>query len=494
MRIASDFDKRSVFNEQCRLSQEYDGKSPRRTNHVTSKTILIGLGGTGARVAEAALMLSMAGVGPSSLSVMLIDSDGAHGNGERTAQALTRYHRFRQLWSSGAHGIDYSADDAPDLGRAAVEPILPQGRWQWSPPPECASLSVLADGVPKPLLDALFLPNAKEAQRQVQHGLGGRAHVGAAVFGGLFADAANPVVRCLREAMVDGASIVMVGSGFGGSSVGAMMALHATLRDTARRGGSIGAMLLPPYFDNGEDFADLRLRQQLAVRSLMASGVAMLPTAATGVTELPHHGRSGRGQCNPSMVEELTASARILAHLSGAESDAHLPSGTLNSLRHLIRLSHFSLYETQVRLRAKGGIFTGNWAMALAGKFDPSLAGEHINLLADISRRVLEWAGSVEIMAGEGAPNLGWHIAPMGRNAMPITDAPRQGVQMIHPASLTPAQIAAAFDHLIDADTGQPNFSSIAHRLRRKPTVAGHNGMARALVAAHRVLGEGGAL
>ncbi len=440
-------------------------------------------------------MLCMAGLGPSALSIMLIDSDGAHGNGERTAQALTRYHRFWQFWSGGAHGIDYSADDAPDLGRVAVEPILPHGRWQWSPPPESASLSVLADGMPKPLLDSLFLPNAKEAQRQVQHGLGGRAHVGAAVFGGLFADAGNPVVRCLREAMADGASIVMVGSGFGGTSVGAMMALHAALREAARRGGSIGAMLLPPYFDNGEDSADLRLRSQLAERSLISAGVHLLPMTAAGVTELPHHGRSGRAQSNPSMVEELSAAAQILAHLSGEESGADLPFGALNSLRHLIRFSHFNLYETQVRLRAKGGIFTGNWAMALAGKFDPSLAGEHINLLADISRRVLEWAGSVETMAGEGAPNLGWHIAPMGRNAMPITDAPRQGVQMIHPASLTSAQIAAAFDQLSVMGVGQPNFASIVHRLRRKPTVAaGHNGMARALIAADRVLGEGGAL
>ena len=461
---------------------------------MTGQTILIGLGGTGARVVEAALMLSMAGVGPASLSIMLLDSDGAHGNGERTAQPLTRYHRFRQIWTTGAHGLDYAADDAPDLGRLGVEPVLPQGRWQWTPPHDVGNLSVLADGVPPPLLNALFLPNAKEAQRPVQHGLGGRAHVGAALYGGLFADTANPVVRCLREALADGASVVMVGSGFGGTSVGVMMALYHALHDAPRRGGSVCAMVTPPYFDNGEDAADLHLRTQLAERALRSAGFAMLPKTAAGLTELPHHGRSGRGQCNPSMVEELTAAARIMAHFGGGEGEGDIPAAVLNRLRHFIRFVHFNLYETQVRLRAKGGLFSGNWALALSGKFDPGVAGEHINLLADISRRALEWAGSVEVMAGETAPKLGWHIAPMVRNALPVSDAPRQGVQMVHPASLTPAQVAAAFTMLTDCDSGQPDFAAMLQKLRRKPAVgAGHNGMARALVAVHQVLSDGGA-
>jgi hypothetical protein len=456
---------------------------------VTGKTILIGLGGTGARVVEAALMLSMAGVGPASMSVMLIDCDGAHGNGERTAQALTRYHRFRHIWSNDAHSIDYKAEDAPDLGRVALEPMLPQGRWQWSPPAELSSMSNVADGVPKAILDALFLPNATEVQRQVQHGLGGRAHLGAALFGVMFADAGNPVVRCLREALAGGASIVMLGSGYGGTSVGGMMALNAALRDVPRRGGGVTAMVMPPYFDNGEDAAALTLRTQLAERSFVAAGVVLLPATAARMTEMPNHGRSGRGQCNPSMAEELNAAAQIMAHVTGNDSSENPTPKVLNRLRHLVRLAHFNLYETQVRLRANGGLFHSNWALDLAGKFDSNVAGEHINLLADISRRILEWAGSVEVMAGQDAREFGWHIAPMGSTAMLITDAPRQGVQMIHPASLTPVQVAATFDQLTELVAGQPDFASTLHRLRRKPIVAaGHCGMARALVAANRVL------
>ncbi len=498
MRTHSDFDKGSVFTPHSRLFPLHDGKAQRIGSRVTGKTILIGLGGTGARVVEAAVMLSAAGVGPSTLSVLLLDSDGAHGNGERTAHILTRYHRFRHLWSGGAHGVDYSAGDAPCFGGIAVEPLLSRGQWQWSPPPVASCLSSIARGVSQPLLNSLFLPNATEAGRQVQHGMAGRAHLGAALFGGMFADPAHPpthpIVRSLKEALADGARIVMVGSGFGGTGVGAMAALFRALRGAVKTGGTIAGMLVPPYFDYGEDVQELIIRTRLARQSLRGLGLNLLPVTVDGFVSLPNHGRSGRAQCNPSMPQELGAAAGLLAFLMGEEETPILPSGHRGLLHDLIRFCHFNLYETQVRLRAKAGLFSGNWAMGLAGKVDPAHIGEPVNLLADISRRILEWAGSIETISESGAPNLGWHIAPVARTHMPITDAPRQGVQMIHPSSLSQAQIATAFDHLLPHGSQYYGFSAVMHRLKRKPPVsATHKGMGRVLVAVHAALANGGA-
>ena len=464
----------------------------RKNRTMTNQSILIGLGGTGARIVESVLMLAMAGVGPANLSVMLIDSDGAHGNGERTAQALTRYNRFCQIWSGGAHGMDYSAADAPALGRIAVEPILPQGYWQWSPAAHQSSLSAMAEGVPKALSDALFLANAKEFERQGQYGLGGRAHIAAALFSSLFTEANNSFVRTLRDALSNGASIVMAGSSFGGTGAGAMMALYRALSDAPRRGGSINALAMPPYFDNGEGESELALRSQRASRAFHEAGLSLIPMTAQGLVDLPHYGRSGRGQCNPSMPDELAAAAQILAHWDGAAQEETPLRTMLPRLHHALRVAHFSLYETQLRLREKPGLLGRNWALSLAGKFDPATVGEPINLLADISRRMLEWAGSIEVMAGQQASLLGWRIAPMSVSGQPITDAPRQGVQMVHPNALTPPQIAAAFDRLTDHDSNGADFATVLRTLRRKPQVdAEHRGMARALVAAHHAIGGG---
>ena len=57
----------------------------------------IGIGGTGARVAEALLHTCAAGYGPDALTLFLIDPDEGNGNLSRTKELLTRYQTTRQL-------------------------------------------------------------------------------------------------------------------------------------------------------------------------------------------------------------------------------------------------------------------------------------------------------------------------------------------------------------------------------------------------------------
>ena len=55
------------------------------------KNYLIGIGGTGARVIEAAIFLSYAGLGPGEFSIIIIDPDEANGNLTRTKSLIELY-------------------------------------------------------------------------------------------------------------------------------------------------------------------------------------------------------------------------------------------------------------------------------------------------------------------------------------------------------------------------------------------------------------------
>ena len=60
------------------------------------KNYLIGIGGTGARVIEAAVNLCAAGFGPDSLSIFLVDPDAGNGNLTRTKTLITNYIKCRK--------------------------------------------------------------------------------------------------------------------------------------------------------------------------------------------------------------------------------------------------------------------------------------------------------------------------------------------------------------------------------------------------------------
>lgn len=457
-----------------------------------AKTVLIGLGGTGARVVEAVLMLAMAGEGPSSLSALLIDSDPADGNGERTSLALSRYQQFRATWMDGPHGVDYNAADAPSLGRIEVMPLLNSGQWLWAPPAHIQTLASLSVPVEHPLLSTLFHSSLQEVKRPIASGLQGQAHLGAAIFGTLLRDEGNPVIAALRAAMAGGAQIILAGSAFGGTGVGAAIALHRALAlDTPSR-GSVKAILLPPYFDYGGDMGPLFIRDRMARQAAQAEGLEIISCATLPPVPLPTQMRVGAAPCNPSMPAELVAAAQILGHALGGYASPELSTAILAQIHHAIRAAHFHYFETQGRLRVKSRLFFSNWALSLTGKYDRSTATEPLNLLMDNSRRLLEWAGSIEVMAQlmGHAPTLGWHIAPVEGAPVSTPIAISQAIKMSDFVNVTTPDVARAFDLLIDNGGAWPPYATVIQRLRRNPPIApGHRGFGRAFVAAHHAVG-----
>jgi hypothetical protein len=77
------------------------------------KNFLVGIGGSGARVAEAALFLCSAGFGPDKFSLFLIDPDKGNGNLGRTTGLISKYLECRKLF--------VPVDDKVRLFRTEIE-------------------------------------------------------------------------------------------------------------------------------------------------------------------------------------------------------------------------------------------------------------------------------------------------------------------------------------------------------------------------------------
>ena len=74
------------------------------------KNYLIGIGGTGARVIEAAVNLCAAGFGPDSLSIFLVDPDAGNGNLTRTKSLITNYIKCRKNLTKGENTKIFKTD------------------------------------------------------------------------------------------------------------------------------------------------------------------------------------------------------------------------------------------------------------------------------------------------------------------------------------------------------------------------------------------------
>src|SRR4051794_27136200 len=103
----------------------------------TNQNILIGVGGTGAKTVEAALVLLAAGIGSGTVHVGLIDQDGANGNVERTRKLLSRLSDFRRLWGdhTSPNVVDWTPGAGPGIGSVDVRPLFdkPEPNALWCP-------------------------------------------------------------------------------------------------------------------------------------------------------------------------------------------------------------------------------------------------------------------------------------------------------------------------------------------------------------------------
>lgn len=238
------------------------------------KNILIGVGGTGAKVVEATLVLLATGGTKGSVHVGLVDQDEANGNVDRTATLLERLCEFQRQWtkSHSQNAIIASADGAPLLGSLKIEPLFPidGGKATWPPNPEAKTLKdILGQNLStehEMLFNMLFLDNEHEQKLDLGIGYRGRAHVGSAAIAASIAADRNRLIDRMAELMKDdehgNVNIFLVGSSFGGTGAAGFptlarkfhyMRTNRDPKNSIPNGEKInlGGLLLLPYFSFG---------------------------------------------------------------------------------------------------------------------------------------------------------------------------------------------------------------------------------------------------
>ncbi len=313
--------------------------------------ILIGIGGTGAKIVESALYLLSAGVGPKPKVIIgLVDQDNSNGNVVRTEQLLKLLVRLRGHFAAGkANRIDWSTDEAgggASLFSVEVEPLFAETA-HWRPSPDnmptlrhVMQHQDMSDDE-KALFNLMFRgdgasPADAEQTMDLGEGYRGRAHVGAAALVSAINHDQPEFLDRLVELMQASAGgeevrIFMAGSLFGGTGAAGFPTIARLLHklrgpDNKQRiqGDKIhiGGSLMLPYFRFGPpddenanvitsaqllpqarvavEFYQSLLRQEKVFDRLYVSGWEKM-------FDLGYHEPGRAEQRNPALLPELVA-------------------------------------------------------------------------------------------------------------------------------------------------------------------------------------------
>jgi len=244
--------------------------------------ILIGIGGTGAKIVESALYLLSTGVGPQSgVTIGIVDQDNANGNVVRTENLLTLLQAVRSDFSSPRKNvIDWKGSEQQDgtgLFSIGAKPLFAHGA-HWRPAPDNKpNLRHILQHQDMPeaekiLFDLMFRGDTageadKEQTMDLAEGYRGRAHVGAAALVSAINHDQPEFIAALLELLQKSSTgqdvrIFMAGSLFGGTGAAGFPTIARMLHKLRTPGPSsanidgkvkgdkihIGGALMLPYF------------------------------------------------------------------------------------------------------------------------------------------------------------------------------------------------------------------------------------------------------
>jgi hypothetical protein len=329
--------------------------------------ILIGIGGTGAKIVESALYLFATGFGPEGgVHIGLIDQDNSNGNVQRTETLLNLITRIQSELATGGNKLDWT-DENPDertslLGVPLKKLFADADACHWRPAPEKLNTlsEILQEGqmtsAQKDLFDLLFRPAGapagdKEQDLKLDEGYRGRAHVGSAALLSALHHDSPEFLTAMTELMRNGSStggevrIMLVGSLFGGTGAAGFPTIARSLhkmrqpRNTQRINAEavkIGGVLMLPYFgfrDPAETTANVITSSQLLPQARVAVNYYDRLIEQEGVfdhlyiagwdeiIQLNYH-EPGRGeQRNPALLPELVAAMGVADFFTAGQID-----------------------------------------------------------------------------------------------------------------------------------------------------------------------------
>jgi hypothetical protein len=216
----------------------------------------IGVGGTGARVAEALVHLCAAGLGPDELFLMLIDPDAGNGNLSRTTELVTKYQNIQKQMGTRAEGVNVFRTKIV-TPKPEVWTIFEQQNQTLGAFIGLGSLEATAPPL-KHFAELLF--TEEDLHEKLNEGFRGRPAIGAVVMAQPnpeeppWSDFWAEIAKINRA---DEAKVFVVGSIFGGTGAAGIPTLGASavIRDRAALDAEkqkskiyLGSCLVLPYF------------------------------------------------------------------------------------------------------------------------------------------------------------------------------------------------------------------------------------------------------
>ncbi|GAB5469018.1 MAG: hypothetical protein Kilf2KO_20480 [Rhodospirillales bacterium] len=227
--------------------------------------IVVGLGGTGAKVIQSLVHLAAAGLVDGELDCVFVDQDGTNGNTTQAEASATRYKSLVKTLRAGSLQPETRPETAAlrtplSLGQNIYQPIDAMGA-------TLQTAFAVAETPRKgdPGFDDAWLMRAlfTQAERTVSmdNGFRARPAVGSAAYlrdaqleGALWSRLSGSIKRCKRVGRR--VNIVLVGSIFGGTGASGLPTLCEALRhfldeeDKDRQQLRLGGVVMLPYFES----------------------------------------------------------------------------------------------------------------------------------------------------------------------------------------------------------------------------------------------------
>jgi hypothetical protein len=236
-----------------------------------SNNLIIGLGGTGAKIVESFIHACASGLGPETCSVAFVDQDQANGNTARSLRALRLYMEARSELRDA--NTAESLRDRTGFLRTHLTPHQSFNKDEklrtdetalqaahWTPHGQGRTLADIIQYTSlqdedRHLAELFFANSDEELGMNLDAGYRGRPHLGSAA---LLAEMSKGNVgwKSALDELVDRGNnapvrIVLCGSAFGGTGAATLPTLAREIRARADKvpNVAVSAVMLLPYFD-----------------------------------------------------------------------------------------------------------------------------------------------------------------------------------------------------------------------------------------------------
>jgi len=220
-----------------------------------SKTVIIGIGGTGARCLEAIVHLSAIGIGPDNIELMAIDTDASNGNLEKLKKVIALYQKCKNL-----------IGNEENIFRTYI--TVQQSALGWAPADVSPGMSLakyfsynsLKHDNPTLSKVCNLLFSKDELRVKWDRGFRGRASIGAPVMASLAYNLDNDpwpkIINTIEEEISkhNEARVFIAASIFGATGASAFPIIPRVLKEYFNKNKDsllIGGAMILPYFSFG---------------------------------------------------------------------------------------------------------------------------------------------------------------------------------------------------------------------------------------------------